>query len=347
MGIFGEDVIRIGDWLSEHHIVNSVFFVTGATGLIGSIIAKAILQANDEENLNNDVVIFARNEVKARNMFYEFTDNVHMKLCVGDITQPINCRYKVDYVIHAASETKSINMMKYPVETLWTTVAGTKNILEFARTQNVKSIVCLSSMEAFGNPGQCDHKVKEHELGYIDIQSVRSCYSEGKRLMENLCACYANEYGVSSVCARMAQTFGAGVSKEETRVFAQFAKSAIDKKDIVLHTAGESYGNYVYTADAVIALFTLLLYGQSGDVYTVANEESTMKIREMAQMVAAEFTDNQIQVVFDIPEENRFGYAPDVKLRLDSTKMRQLGWKPQIGLKESYFRMMEAWKEQS
>ena len=83
-----------------------------------------------------------------------------------------------------------------------------------------------------------------------------------------------------------AQTFGAGVSKDEGRVFAQFAKSAMGKTDIVLHTKGESTGNYCYTADAVMGILTVLLKGNDGEVYTIANPETTSKIKDMAQMVA-------------------------------------------------------------
>jgi dTDP-glucose 4,6-dehydratase len=76
---------------------------------------------------------------------------------------------------------------------------------------------------------------------------------------------------VSVVITRLCQTFGAGVAYDDNRVFAQFARSVIEKKDIVLRTKGETYRNYCYTRDAVVALFLLLCKGRAGEVYNIAN----------------------------------------------------------------------------
>lgn len=114
-------------------------------------------------------------------------------------------------------------------------------------------IIYLSSMEAYGIIDKSE-KVKENELGYLDLDNIRSCYPEGKRACECLCKGYYAEYGVPTIQIRLAQTFGAGIHYGENRVFAQFARSAMKKSPIVLHTAGKSEGNYVYTSDAVQAI---------------------------------------------------------------------------------------------
>ena len=178
-------------------------------------------------------------------------------------------------------------------------------------------------------------------MAYVDIGTVRSCYPEGKRMCECLCTAYASQYGVNVMSARLAQTFGAGILPTENRVFAQFARSAMKKEDIVLHTTGESEGNYVYTADAILAILLLLAKGQKGEAYNIANEESHITIRNMAEMVAGEIADHRIQVVIDIPNDSAaLGYAPPVRMWLDSSKMRALGWEPKVGLKEAYQRMI-------
>ena len=103
----------------------------------------------------------------------------------------------------------------------------------------------------------------------------------------------------------------------------------------------------MYTADAILAILTLLLKGEPGEAYNIANEESHTTIRNMAEMVAGEIAGNKIQVVIDIPEDSAsLGYAPPVKMWLDATKMRALGWKPTVGLKDAYLRMMSWMKEQ-
>lgn len=159
-------------------------------------------------------------------------------------------------------------------------------------------------------------------------------------MAELLCKSYAMEYNVPVKIARLAQTFGAGVMKNENRVFAQFARSAIRGENIILHTSGTSMGNYCYTTDVIRAIILLLKKGENGDVYTVVNEETTRKIVDMAQMVANEFSDGKSKVVFDIPEGNEYGYAPDTQMRLSAEKIKKIGWEPEVPLKEMYRRMI-------
>lgn len=341
MKVFEEDLNRIAQELKELELKNKSFFITGATGLVGSVLVKALAFANDHYDLNNRVVAQVRNPQKAKKVFDGYEGITY---CVGDVRDIISYPGNVDYVIHAASETKSKNMIDFPVETLWTALSGAKNLLDFACEKKIEKMVFLSSMEAFGSVDG-NQRTSEEKLGYIDLRKVRSCYPESKRMIENMCVCYSSEYGVPVTIARLAQTFGAGVSAEDNRVFAQFAHSAMTGEDIVLHTAGTSCGNYVYTADAATAIFTLLKKGISGECYTVANETSSMRIKDMAELVANCVADGKIRVVVDIPADKQFGYAPDVNLKLDASKLRSLSWKPQINLEESYKRLIKYWQE--
>ena len=166
-------------------------------------------------------------------------------------------------------------------------------------------------------------------------------YSEGKRICECLCTAYASEYNVPVRSARLAQTFGAGILENDNRVYAQFARSAIQKEDIVLHTDGTSEGNYCYTRDVVKALLILGYAGRAGEAYNIVNEKSHMQIREMAEMVTEQIAGGEIKVVYDIPESAKvYGYAPPVKMHLSADKMRELGWEAEVDMKEAYLRMM-------
>lgn len=314
-------------------------FITGATGLVGSMLVRTLCAAPADIT----VIAHVRNVEKARAMF----DGLPVVFCPGDVTAPVEFDGTVDHILHTASVTASKSFVTEPVQTLMTAIDGTKNLLEFAREKNVTSMVYVSSMEAFGITDPSLDRVTEKDLGYIDILSVRSSYSEGKRICECLCAAYAAQYGVPVKIARLAQTFGAGVSVADGRVFAQFTKSCLAGTDIVLHTAGKSMGNYCYTADAVRGLLTILLKGENANAYTVVNPATSMQIREVAQLVSDTLTGGRTQIIFDIPESAlTYGYAPDVTMRLSGDKLMALGWKPEVDLPEMFRRLAASFRAQ-
>ena len=327
---------------------NKSFLITGATGLIGSLIARYLLYCNNAKGLNTTVFALVRSEKKARNL-YEVDGQLPrgLKLYIHELggTDGIELPH-VDYIIHAAAITKSKVMVTNPVETIITSINGTEEVLKFANNTGADGVVYISSMEAYGTVDK-NGMTSEDELGQIALENVRSCYPESKRMCEMLCNAYASEYGMNIKSARLAQTFGAGILKGENRVFAQFARSAITGNNIVLHTEGKSEGNYVYSADAVAAVLMLLAKGKTGEAYNIANEDSHTTVREMAELVANEVTGGKIKVRIDIPKDgSSLGYAPDTKLYLSSEKMRALGWKPEVGLLEAYQRMI-AWMMQT
>lgn len=316
------------------------FLITGATGLIGSLLVRFLLYANETIGLNAKVYAVVRNPEKADKIFADNKTNA-LSYVVADLEKDeVTCTGTCDYIIHAAAVTASKIMVSDPVRTIRTAIDGTEKMLQFAVEKKVSAFVYISSMEIYGQP-KTEGKTTEKDLGYVDIESVRSCYPEGKRMCECLCTAYASQYDVNVISARLAQTFGAGILPTENRVFAQFARSAMKGQNIVLHTTGESEGNYVYTTDAIAAILILLVKGKAGEAYNIANEESHITIRNMAQLVADEIADGKIQVVIDIPENSAaLGYAPSVKMQLDASKMCELGWNPEVGLADAYKRMI-------
>lgn len=333
-----EDFKLIAEYdLPWQEFKNKSFFITGGTGFLGSLLIKFLHYLNLEKKLNIKISTLVRNGMKAQELLKECNVN----LIEGDMCEILEIKDGIDFIIHCAATTKSKTMIENPVQTIEGIVNGTQNILKLADKKKVKSVVYLSSMEMYGVTDSTLISAREEDLGYVDILNVRSCYPMGKRMAENICFSYYTQYGVPVKIARLAQTFGAGVLEDENRVFMQFAKSAMNKENIILHTTGNAMGNYCYTADAISAIMFLLLKGENGHAYNVVNEATTMTVIEMAELVTEKIADNNIAVIFDIPKENSYGYAVPGSLKLSSEKIKELGWKPGFDLEDMYGRMIK------
>jgi dTDP-glucose 4,6-dehydratase len=317
-------------------------FITGATGLIGSEIVLSLLCANRLKDLGIKIVAQVRNYNKATVIFEKVLNNPNLEFVVQDINNEFVYPKNVDYIIHCACVTSSKEMVEEPIKCIQTTVNGAKNILDFANSKNVAGICYLSSLEIYGNVNKAT-LIDENAYGFIDLTSPRSCYPEAKRLAEVLFASYCNKYGIKTSIARLAQTFGAGISKDDNRVFAQFAKSAINKKDIILHTKGETVRNYCYLTDCVTGIFYILLRGEKGEAYNLANTKTGISILDMANLVAQK---NNINVKVEFSGTN-YGYNPTIKVLLNTQKIEKLGWKPKYELDKMFERTIEGLKNGS
>lgn len=329
-----------GDW---GELEGSTIFVTGATGLIGFALVRTLLQFGKTLYNAPKVIALVRNMEKA-DMMYADVPRKNLDFLVSDITQPFNVPEAVDYIIHGASETSSIAFVRNPVETIKTGLDGTRNMLEMAKAKEVKGFVYLSSMEVYGAP-ETDEKILENHAAHLDTMSVRTSYPESKRMCETLCNAYCAEYGIPAKVVRLTQTFGPGVSYDDKRVFAEFARCAIEKRDIVLHTKGETRRSYLYLVDAVNAILTVLLHGKNGEAYNAANEDTYCSIYEMAELVANKCAGGDIKIDVQIENENKFGYAPALKMNLDVKKLRELGWTATKNLEEMFLTLCDSMAE--
>ena len=220
-------------------------------------------------------------------------------------------------------------------------INGTRRIMEIAKYNNVKGMVYLSSMEVYGCP-KSDLKISEDSESNLNTMSVRSSYPISKRVCENLCASYAGEYKVPVKVIRLTQTFGEGVVYDDKRVFAEFARCVLEKKNIVLKTKGETRRSYLYTKDAAMAVLTVLVKGKISEAYNAANEKTYCSIYEMAKLVVDKCSNNKIKVIIDESENSfKYGYAPTLHMNLDTSKIRMLGWNPTIDLEKMYKLMIE------
>lgn len=340
-----EDIERTLKLPLLKELCGKTVLITGATGLIGQTLTRVLLQYGAGEGPEKKIHVIAcvRDREKADRLFEGFASgNLTYLVCDIASLHTKKAERKVDYMIHAASQTSSRAFVEQPVETIFTAVNGTRSALEFARQNEVQCFVYLSTMEIYGAPVD-DEKIDEKHGTNLDTMQPRSCYPESKRLCEVLCASWQKEYGVPVRVLRLTQTFGPGVRYDDGRVFAEFARCVIEGRDIVLKTEGLTCRSYLYTADAVSAILTVLLRGSDGEAYNAANEETYCSIREMADLAARECAEGKIKVRIEADKDpSVFGYAPTLHMNLDTSKLRALGWHPSCGLAEAYRRMIKS-----
>lgn len=313
-----------------------VVLVTGATGLIGSLIVRLLENLNNKKSLSIKIIAMARNKEKFNEL--NFTKNV--RGVFQDLKEQINISDSVDYIIHTACPTASSYMVNNAVELIEDTVIGTNNLLKFAKQVNCKGFVYLSSIEVYG-VNNSNKMICEDDYKYINHLKPRSSYPESKKLLECLCCSYAKEYNLPVMIARLTQTFGAGVSLDDNRVFMQFAKSVCKNEDIILKTTGQSSKSYIYTLDAINAIFYILFNGEYGNVYNVANENNYISIKNMAKFLINRYN-KSIKLKIEKSENNC--YSDTTKIQLSTKKLENLGWKPQYNLPEMFDRLIDYYR---
>ena len=318
--------------------------VTGSTGLLGACMVHCLLALKAQRGVNLHIVAVARNIEKAVRLFGKEREELSYYLYDFSSTEPFQPKRKVDYLFHFAAPTASKDFIEKPVETMNTVYMGMQNILNYAEQAKLESLVLASTLEVYGTITDDSTPLTEDKQGYLDPMATRSSYPLAKRAAEALCHNYAVEKQVKVKVARLAQTFGAGVSKQDNRVFAQFARSVIHDEDIILHTTGELSRCYCYTTDAINAMLYILLKGEDGTAYNVANEATYISIRQMAELVAETFNPDHVHVVIEM--QQGLGYSPTTKLRLDTQQIQSLGWTPYYNMKDMFGRLIASMKEE-
>ncbi len=345
--IFREDIEEICNsaYIPWADLTGKTVFITGATGLIGYVVASALMFYSLRNGCQIDILLLVRDVQRARWLFKsQLNDGCNCRFVEGSLEEmpPVSCG--IDYIIHCACPTDSAFFTTNPTETIRSIFVGTNNVLELARKKKALGMVYLSSMEVYGQVKTRD-RLTEQDLGYIDPLSVRSSYSEGKRMAENLCCAYAHQYGVPVTIARLAQTFGPGVKNTDSRVFAYMARCALARQDIYLKTSGLKENMYLYIMDAVSALLLLLLRGSRGDAYNVANESTYCSIKDMARLVLDALGASSTKVYTNFGGDKQGHYRPEGYLNLDVGKLKALGWYPTVNLPEMYTRMVKTFPD--
>lgn len=306
--------------------------ITGASGMIGSTLIRMIMEYNQEENAGIQIVGISRNNQTATVQLGKVMEMSDFFYISADINVPLEDMGAFDYIIHCASNTHPRQYSMDPIGTIMTNVLGTKHLLDYAASHSVKRFVFLSSVEIYGeNRGDMD-TFSEDYFGYIDCNTLRSGYPEGKRLGESMCNAYAKQKGIDFVIPRLSRTYGPQLLETDSKAISQFIHKAVLGEDIVLKSKGDQLFSYTYSEDAAAAVLLTMLKGKSGEAYNVSDSKSVATLAELAGMLAEI---GKCNVIYELPDEiEKAGYSTATKAVLDATKLKKLGWRARVHIRE-------------
>ena len=300
--------------------------ISGATGLVGSFLIDLLMSKN-KKGLGCKLYAITRNKDKAVERFNCWKDDDLFNIIEHDINTELilDDVSTVDYVLHMASNTHPLLYSTDPIGTIMTNVVGLTNMLDFAVAHKAERFAFASSNEIYGENRGDKELFDEEYCGYINCNTMRAGYPESKRCGEALCQAYKAQKGLNIVIPRLTRSYGPTMKIDDTKAISQFIRNGVNRQNIVLKSTGEQFYSYTYVADAVSGLLYVLLKGENGAAYNISDEKSDIKLKDLASIIA---DISHKKVVFEIPDSiESAGYSKATKARLDSSKLKQLGWK--------------------
>ncbi len=324
---------RGADW---QKLDGKTLLITGATGLIGSVLADAIILRNELYHANINIWLLGRNEYELRKRYGNYLDRHYFHYILQDVAEKIDIDGPLDYIIHAASKGDPDSFVTDPVGVMNSNYMGMYRLLELARAKWTRKVLFISSGEVYGiaehSENLRDIGLKEEEYGYLDLLKVRACYASSKRAAETLCASYSEQYNIEVSIARPCHVYGATMLDTDRRVIGDFIRRISKKENIVLKSPGLQKRSYCYVPDAITAMISILLYGKRSEAYNIANRDANITIYQLAKLCA---DIAGTQVTYEDAGQSDIKQASNIMHAvLDPSKIEALGWRPLYGVRE-------------
>jgi dTDP-glucose 4,6-dehydratase len=287
-------------------------FITGATGFFGKWLLESFLFINKKLSLNARVCALSRNPDAFLEEFPFYKSESTVTFVKGDI---INCDFPggpFQFIIHAATEADAKLNSENPLLMLDTITAGTRRILDFAKTQPVEAFLLTSSGAVYGKQPSGITHIEEEQSFKIDINDPSSAYAEGKRIAELYCSVYYKQFQVPVKIARCFAFVGPYLPLDKHFAIGNFILNAIRQEDIIITGDGTAVRSYMYAADLTVWLWNILIKGENNRPYNVGSEVP-VSIEETAKAVVTNF-DNKISYNITGKPSNLpiHKYVPDI-----------------------------------
>jgi dTDP-glucose 4,6-dehydratase len=300
--------------------------VTGGAGFLGSHLCDFLLNEGHRvicvDNLETGSL---ENISHLRGDSFAFVNH--------DVTEPIRIDEGVDFVFHLAALASPVDYMRMPLASLKVGSYGTHHALGLAKWKRARFLISSTS-EVYGDPQV--HPQPETYWGNVNPIGPRGVYDEAKRYAEALTMTYHHQQGVDTCIARIFNTYGPRMRRNDGRASVSFLHQALEGKPLTVFGDGSQTRSLCYVDDLIRGLHLLATSGEHLPV-NLGNPDHEVTMLELAQTVL-KVTGSSSEIVFEaLPTDD-----PQVR-RPDITRARQvLGWQPEIDLEEGLTRWLDA-----
>ncbi len=331
MDLANKEFQRYEKYLNCLTFKNKTFLITGAKGYLASSLIRFLLYLNNKYDLNLFIYAATRN-ISVIPDYIAKADPIKY-ICFEALESNIYDR-DIDYIIHTAAPTSRLEFINHPLETFDIIVDGTRKVLDFAKNNNVSSILYLSSVEVYGNP-KTTKLVEEKDYFALDPNDVRNCYPLGKKAAEYLCNTYYKEFNLPVNIVRPSSVQGLFQPYTEDRIYNQILRCIIENKDFVFKTKGDTAKTLIYTMDAILGMLIILTSNKFGETYNLTDNRTFFKMRDIVQDLFDHFNTG-LKIIFNFEEDSKTGYIAPLSYNLSTEKLENLGWKPHTDLYQIY-----------
>lgn len=307
--------------------------VTGGAGFIGSHLCKRLLNDGYVVTCVDNLVTGTEKNIQ------ELYANQHFTFVKHDVIQPMPNSLKADFVFHLASPASPNHHSKLsyhalPMETMLVNTAGTHEVLKFAENHKAKFLF-TSTSEVYGDP--LEHPQKESYRGNVSTTGPRSVYDEAKRFGETLVAYYWREKKVDARIARIFNTYGPNMQRNDMRMIIIFITSALNNEPITVFGDGTQTRSLCYVDDMVDGLMKLMFSPNTTAQIVNLGSQQEHTVLEYATMVK-NLINSQSEIVLSeaLPTDD------PLKRRADITKAKELlQWEPKVNLEDGLRKTIE------
>jgi CDP-glucose 4,6-dehydratase len=306
-------------------------FVTGAYGLLGSWVVKALLERGAR------TTVLRRDAVAVSALALEGTE-ARVNVVVGDVCDSALMEralgeYEVDSVFHLAAQTIVGVANRSPVSTFEANIRGTWTVLEACRRSGVLRVVVAASDKAYG---------AHDELPYREELALqpRYPYDVSKAATDMIARSYWHTFELPVAVTRFANIYGGG-DLNLSRLIPECVIAALRGRSPVIRSDGTLERDYLYVEDAVeayLAIWGLLEAGRGAGEAFNAGSGGPHSVLEVADLVC------RVARTDVTPDVRGTGTPPGEITRqwVDSTKLRTMsGWEPRASLEEGLTRTVD------